>query len=42
MAFRRVVTGFNKDGKSCIKWDTTIEQKSLRPCEPISAVAAVG
>ena len=31
MAFRRFVTGFNKDGKSCIKWDGTIEPKSLRP-----------
>ena len=31
MAFRRVVTGFNKDGKSCVKWDTTIEPKNLRP-----------
>ena len=31
MAFRRVVTGFNKAGKSCVKWDSTIEQKNLRP-----------
>lgn len=31
MAFRRVVTGFNNDGKSCIKWDTQIEPKTLRP-----------
>jgi quercetin dioxygenase-like cupin family protein len=31
MAFRRVVTGFNKDGKSCIKWDSQIEPKNLRP-----------
>mgnify|MGYP003342427152 CR=1 FL=1 len=31
MAFRRVVTGFNKDGKSCVKWDTNIEPKNLRP-----------
>ena len=31
MAFRRVVTGFNKDGKSCIQWDTNIEPKNLRP-----------
>ena len=31
MAFRRVVTGFNKDGKSCVKWDTEIEPKNLRP-----------
>jgi hypothetical protein len=31
MAFRRVVTGFNKDGKSCIKWDSAIEPKTLRP-----------
>ena len=31
MAFRRVVTGFNKDGKSCIKWDAQIEPKNLRP-----------
>src|SRR5262245_16478768 len=31
MTFRRVVTGFNKDGKSCVKWDTAIEPKNLRP-----------
>ena len=31
MAFRRVVTGFNKAGKSCVKWDSTIEPKNLRP-----------
>jgi hypothetical protein len=31
MAFRRVVTGFNKEGKSCIQWDTNIEPKNLRP-----------
>jgi len=31
MAFRRVVTGFNKAGKSCVKWDSAIEPKSLRP-----------
>jgi len=29
MAFRRVVTGFNKAGKSCVKWDSTIEQKKV-------------
>lgn len=29
--FRRVVTGFNKEGKSCIKWDTEIEPKNVRP-----------
>lgn len=28
---RRVVTGFNKDGKSCIKWDSEIEPVNLRP-----------
>src|ERR1700704_2563522 len=28
---RRVVTGFNKDGKSCIKWDKEIEPINLRP-----------
>jgi quercetin dioxygenase-like cupin family protein len=31
MAFRRVVTGLDKAGKSCVKWDSTIEQKNLRP-----------
>lgn len=31
MAFRRVVTGFNKEGKSCIKWDAAIEPTTLRP-----------
>ena len=31
MAFRRVVTGVNKDGKSCIKWDSDIEPKAGRP-----------
>ena len=29
--FRRVVTGFNKEGKSCIKWDTEIQPVNLRP-----------
>ena len=29
--FRRVVTGFNEEGKSCIKWDTLIEPKNVRP-----------
>ena len=29
--FRRVVTGFNKEGKSCIKWDTEITPISRRP-----------
>jgi hypothetical protein len=29
--FRRVVTGFNQEGKSCIKWDTLIEPKNVRP-----------
>jgi quercetin dioxygenase-like cupin family protein len=29
--FRRVVTGFNKEGKSCIKWDTEIQPSTLRP-----------
>ena len=29
--FRRVVTGFNKDGKSCIKWDTEITPINRRP-----------
>ena len=28
---RRVVTGFNKDGRSCIKWDTVIDPVRLRP-----------
>ena len=28
---RRVVTGFNKEGKSCIKWDKEIEPVNLRP-----------
>lgn len=31
MKFRRVVTGFNKDGKSCIKWDNGIEPVTGRP-----------
>jgi quercetin dioxygenase-like cupin family protein len=31
MAFRRVVTGYNKDGKSCIKWDSGIEPAAGRP-----------
>ena len=31
MKFRRVVTGFNKDGKSCIKWDAAIEPIAGRP-----------
>ena len=31
MAFRRVVTGFTKDGKSCIKWDSAINPINLRP-----------
>ena len=28
---RRVVTGFNQDGKSCIKWDSEIVPINLRP-----------
>ncbi len=28
---RRVVTGFNKEGKSCIKWDAEIDPINLRP-----------
>lgn len=28
---RRVVTGFDKDGKSCIKWDSEIQPINLRP-----------
>lgn len=28
---RRVVTGFNKEGKSCIKWDAEIDPVRLRP-----------
>jgi quercetin dioxygenase-like cupin family protein len=31
MQFRRVVTGVNKDGKSCIKWDNQIEPIPGRP-----------
>jgi quercetin dioxygenase-like cupin family protein len=31
MKTRRVVTGFNKAGKSCIKWDNEIEAVNLRP-----------
>jgi len=31
MAFRRVVTGVNKNGKSCIKWDSNIEPAAGRP-----------
>lgn len=31
MNFRRVVTGFNKDGKSCVKWDANIDAKQGRP-----------
>ncbi|MBC7782059.1 MAG: cupin domain-containing protein [Proteobacteria bacterium] len=30
-SFRRVVTGFNSEGKSCIKWDTQIEPLNVRP-----------
>lgn len=29
--FRRVVTGINKDGKSCVKWDNEIEPAPKRP-----------
>src|SRR5262245_49561256 len=29
--FRRVVTGFNKQGKSSTKWDSELEPKNLRP-----------
>ena len=28
---RRIVTGFTKDGKSCVKWDKEIEPIQLRP-----------
>jgi quercetin dioxygenase-like cupin family protein len=31
MKFRRVVTGHDEKGKSCIKWDTQIEPIPLRP-----------
>lgn len=31
MKLRRVVTGFNKDGKSCIKWDEEIKPIAGRP-----------
>jgi len=31
MKARRVVTGFNKEGKSCIKWDNEIAPINLRP-----------
>ncbi|MFN7087777.1 MAG: cupin domain-containing protein [Burkholderiales bacterium] len=31
MKFRRVVTGVNAQGKSCIKWDSEIEPKAGRP-----------
>jgi quercetin dioxygenase-like cupin family protein len=31
MKFRRVVTGFNKDGKSCIKWDKAVDPIPGRP-----------
>ena len=30
MSFRRVVTGVNKEGKACIKWDTQIEPIPMR------------
>jgi quercetin dioxygenase-like cupin family protein len=29
--YRRVVTGFNKEGKACIKWDTEINSVNFRP-----------
>lgn len=28
---RRVVTGFTKEGKSCVKWDAEIQPINLRP-----------
>ena len=28
---RRVVTGFTKEGKSCIKWDSNVDPINLRP-----------
>jgi quercetin dioxygenase-like cupin family protein len=31
VSFRRVVTGFNKDGKSCIKWDSAVDPIPGRP-----------
>ena len=31
MQFRRVVTGYNKEGKSCVKWDSEIEPILGRP-----------
>lgn len=31
MGFRRVVTGVNKEGKSCIKWDSEITPVPGRP-----------
>ena len=31
MKFRRVVTGFNKEGRSCIKWDTEVQPIPGRP-----------
>jgi len=31
MKFRRVVTGHNEKGKSCVKWDTEINPLPLRP-----------
>ena len=31
MKFRRVVTGHNKEGKSCVKWDSEIEPILGRP-----------
>ena len=31
MKFRRVVTGVNKEGKSCIKWDSEITPIPMRP-----------
>ena len=30
MKFRRIVTGNNKEGKACIKWDSTIEPIPMR------------
>jgi len=31
MKFRRVVTGVNAQGRSCIKWDSEVEPKPGRP-----------
>jgi len=39
MKFRRVVTGHNEKGKSCVKWDAEISPLPLRPGPATSHVA---